>query len=419
MAAINDLRELIPGQDLTCLAGTPFVYHCHHFNLFHDQTIEDALGEAAAVETKTRAAHDAFRQLLASAVAKLGAATPAERLELASSLFAWMGQGKLEVLAQPTGGTARGEHLHYSYAWREKYGDMVNRLAPLDAVAAGFAAAATEVAFDLAPGAISAEEVECYGLKAPACRFRLATVTTPAGVAAPVGRAEVEKAVTTPLEGLEEARISKIADGLRDFLANVAGDQRGLVQAFNVFVTAHLSGYYNQTAYDTILALEKRSQQSAAVAEELFGESGHVCVFNTFGNLLLSPEWEALVGAPSGEVEEIVGSCCAIARGLGFGHWTIAELVPGQRLILQTSGNYEAPFYLARYGRSARPRSYFFANAARAIMQLAHRVDWKARPRLDQELYQSLFRSGETWRIEQTKCLTRGDGLCEVVVQHG
>ena len=412
---LSNYSEEQVDQDLKFLAKTPYVYHCHHFNLFHDQTVEDAVGMEEGYAIKARAAQRASWQLLTALVQAVGAQTPAERLQAASELFSWMGQGRLEWQADSGGGAAKGSHLHYSFSWREKYGSRIKRNFPIDAFAAGFAAAATEVAFGLGAGALQANEGACFACRENACDFTLASH----GSTLAAENLDSAKAVglTGPgIEGLEEAKIAKIAAGLKEFLLGVDSDERGLVQGFSIFVTRHLSSYYDRTAYDTILQIEQNHPQATEAVEQLFGESGHVCVFHTFGNLLLSPEWEGLVGPLRGEVEEIVTGCTAIARGLGFGHWTIQELEPDKRLVLRSASNYESPFYLHNYGQANKPRCYFFANAARAFMQLAHRVDWPSRPVLDDSLYQALFKGDLRWHVEETLCRSKGDEVCEVVV---
>lgn len=414
----RDLSEEVTSQDLTFLVGIPYVYHCHHFNLFHDQTVEDALGEEEAFHVRARAAHRHSGQLLRRALSAAGAQTPVERLQLASRLLAWMGHGRLQILGDEEKARARGEYLHYSFAWREKYGKQIRRRYPLDAFAAGFAAAAVEAAFDLEEGVVEGQEEQCYGCREPRCEIELVKHGRN-GLGAAVDQEQYLEGVGEPDTGLGEEQINTIARGLKDFVAGAAGDERGLIQGFGLFITRHLAGYYNQTAYDTIHRVEEANPGLATVTEELLGESGHVCVFNTFGNILLSPEWEGMVGPIRGEVEEIVTGCTAIARALGFGHWVIHELEPGKRLVMRASSTYEAPFYLKVYGRSDRPRGYFFANAARAFMQLAHRVPWTEKPQLDEELYQSLFRTSLKWRVEQTACLARGDEFSEVVVSEG
>lgn len=415
MNSLKDLSRELPGQDLKLLGSTPYVYHCHHFNLFHDQTVEDALGQEDAFRIRSRAARSVAWQLLSDVVARTGASTAVERLQLAASLFAWMGHGSLELLTSVEGGHVRGDHLHYSFAWHEKYGSRVRRHFPIDAFAAGFSAAATEVAFDLARGSMNPSEKSCFVCRQPACEFDV----LPGGgteTAELVNHEAILRHVRKPGVGKEEQRIAEISQGLRGFLDGVEGDQRGLIQGFGLFITRQLSSYYDQTAYETIHHVEQQAPQAIGAVEQLFGESGHVCVFNTFGNLMLSPEWEAMVGPVKGEVEEIVSSCTAIARALGFGHWTIEELIPGQSLVMRSTSNYEFPFYLQTYGKSDKPRCYVFANAARAIMQLAHRVDWPSKPELTEDLYQSLFKKGLQWDIEETHCCSKGDEFCEVVV---
>ncbi len=414
MSRFQELTRVLAEQDLTLLAGSPFIFHCHHFNLFHDQTVEDALGDHEGYLLRARAAQEVLQPVLHALAGEAGANTPTERLQLAQELFSWMGQGTLQLLADSTGGKARGECLHYSLAWREKYGSRVSRQQPIDAFAAGFAAAATEVAFDLEPGSLQSTEAACFACREPACDF---DIKRPGVALHPVPASGFDNHLGTLIEGQEEARITSMAAQLKDFVAGVGSDDRGIIQGFGLFLTRQFVGYYDLTVYETLHKIEKERPAMLEVAEALFGESGHVCVFNTFGRILQSAEWQGLFGPVPNDPTEVVLGCTAIARSLGFGHWTIHELVPGERLILRACSNYEAPFYLQRYGRSERARSYFFANAAVAFMQLAHQVDWSQPPELNEEFYGSLFKSNLKWTFEQTQCLTCGDPLCEVVVR--
>jgi len=413
--AIEDLRGLFAEQSLTFLAGIPYVYHCHHYNLFHDQTIDDALGEVEGARVRTIAAHNAFREFLSAVFAQAGATTPAERISLASEVFAWMGQGKLSLSVTPGGGAARSPSLHYGYAWREKYGSRVKRTEPADAVAAGFAAAATELAFDLPLDAISVIEHRCVAAREAECEFALTPSTGHAAKPA-IDEATVRRYVAPPVRGVDEDRIVQISNGLLEFMRGVQGDERGLVAAFNVFVAAHLPGYYNETVYETMHRVERTAVDSVPAIEALMREAGQVCVFSTFGNVLLSPEWEGLVGPPTGVPTDVMSFCTAIARGLGFGHWLISAYEPGKRLVLRCTSTYEVPFYRSRYGVARKPRSYFVQGAALAMMVLAESVNWTERPQLTNNYYVELFRGKPRYRVEQTKCMMRGDALSEYVV---
>jgi hypothetical protein len=413
--AIGDLRGLFAEQSLTFLAEIPYVYHCHHYNLFHDQTIDDALGEDEGARVRTAAAHNAFRDLLSGVFTKSGATTPVERLGLAQELFSWMGQGRMSLEVTASGGRARSPSLHYGYAWREKYGSRVKRVEPADAVAAGFAAAATELAFGLPSDAIAVAERKCIAARDAECEFEL-TPATGHPPNAPVDEMAVRRFVAPPVRGVDEDRIVAISQGLLEFMRGVQGDERGLVAAFNLFVTAHLPGYYNETVYETVHRAERTAPSSVPAIEALMREAGQVCVFSTFGNVLLSPEWEGMVGAPTGDPHDVMSFSTAVARGLGFGHWLVGEYQPKKRLVLRCTSNYEVPFYRSRYGVAKKPRSYFIQGAALAMMVLAESVKWKERPQLTNDYYVDLFRGKPRYRVEQTQCLMRGDEISEYVV---
>lgn len=51
------------------------------------------------------------------------------------------------------------------------------------------------------------------------------------------------------------------------------------------------------------------------------------------------------------------------------------------------------------------------------MMVLAEVVKWKERPQLTNDYYVDLFRAKPRYRVEQTKCLMRGDPISEYVVE--
>ena len=138
-------------------------------------------------------------------------------------------------------------------------------------------------------------------------------------------------------------------------------------------------------------------------------------MFNTIGGILYSPEWDALVGRIQGDLEEVVSSSCAISRALGFGSWSIKEL-DTNHLVLQTGSEYESPYCTAVLNQSNPGTSYFLQGAALAFMRLWEALDWQARPALNQDLYNQLFRSGKQWKVEQTQTLSAGDPVTEILV---
>lgn len=411
----ESFRSYLPDLDLMVNAGTPAVFHCHHFNLFLDQTVDDALGPQEGAKLRFVAAREASHAFLRALCVRRGALTPVEKLSAAMEAFTAMGHGRLEITADTTSASAEGDFLNYGYAWAQKYGQKVRRRQPADAFAAGYAAAAVEVAYGLERETMEATETQCVAMRAERCRFEIKKGSQ-APALAPVREPELKAAAKPTFSGLYEPEIGKIVAGLRQFAQAVAGDERGVIQAFGVFITMHLSSYYNRVTYDTMGQVEKTSPGSIGVLEELFRESGHVCVFNTFGGILQSPEWTAMVGPHNGDPVQTLIGCVAIARALGFGHWVIHELVPGSRFVVRAPVTYESAYYLTRHGVAARPNEYFFQGAVLAFCQLAYRVDWKSKPALTPEFYEALFRGAMPCQMEQTQATTMGHPFSEIVV---
>lgn len=410
-----DWKELsLTTASLDFLAGHPLVYHCHHFNLFLDQTVDDFYGAERGIEIRTQAAREAGKHLLDALFLQRGVRVPPERIELAQKLFRDFGHGRLFVYGDETRGEAEGEFLHYGFVWKQKYGQFVKRTTPADAFAAGFAAAALQTAYGV-ESHFAVRESECVALSAPRCRFELRADPELRSTSVQVDLEVVESTQKPLFGGLEEERIVAIEEGLRAFLAGVAGDERGLVEAFGVFVTRHTTNYYNGISYRMLADLERETPFLKKAAEALLRESGHVCVFNTFGGILYSPEWEASFGRIEGDPLEIVSACMAIARALGFGHWTIADLSE-KLLVIRAPTEYESPFCFVNDWAPKEGNSYFLQGAALAIMRLWEAIDWRERPPLDQKLYTKLFKSEHPWRVEQTKSLAAGDPYSEVVV---
>lgn len=411
----DNIRRWHPSQDLLFVADTPMIYHCHHFNLFLDQSIDDAVGPQRGFEIKMAASREAATQLLTNICQAQELHTPSERLQMAQQIFAACGHGKLEILWDGVSGEAHGEYLHYGHSWREKYSKQVKRRHPADPFAAGFAAAAAAVAQEQPATSVEGKELACIALRDPRCHFSLGRAT-PEPARTQIRLENAAEPLPPAYDSLHEDTISEIAAGLKTFVEGVAGDERGLVQAFGVFVTMTPSTYYNRISYDAIHELEAQAPAFANILESLLRESGHVCVFNTFGGILSSPEWEALLGGPPKTPEEVIIHSMAIARGLGFGHWTLQEFIPEKRLVISAPGTYEIPYYGLRHGLTQTPRSYMLQGSGPSLMKLATRVDFSQGPTFTTEVYNQLFRQGVQYKSEETRSPLRGDDRLEVVV---
>lgn len=411
-------RTLASDRGWMFSAGSQCLFHCHHYNLFHDQTIDDILGPVAGEKLRQTSAQVAFGNLFRRIAESARLSTQVDRIEVAQSVFSDWGQGRILLQADPRGGKATGQFLHYGFSWLEKYGAKVRRSEPADAVAGGAAAGAIETAFNLEMGSLTASERTCVAKREPTCEFVLGPAESRSLSVRSLGKEEILSTASAPdSAGPYESEIEQKTGILREFLSGVKGDERGLISAFSVWVTLHLADYYCATAFEAIRALEAKRPSALAAGEALLREAGHVCVFNTFGNILASPEWEGLFGPLSGKDGEIIVGCAAIARALGFGRWSPIEVRGRERLVVRTYATYEVPHWLLRYGVSDRPRTYFFQGAVQAFQVLAHRVQWRERPKFTQEFYEHLFHGGSVgFRQHTSACMTRGDSYCEVVV---
>lgn len=417
MSPLHDLERWSPEYDLRFVAETPVCGHCHHYNLFIDKTVNDALGLAGGAKLRTEAAREFFWALLNRAVLDLHIDEPASRLKLAEDLFRTWGHGRLELGGlTPQGGLAVGQTLHYSFSWREKFGDQP-RYSPADALAAGFAAAAMAVAFDLPPHEVEATETLCLAMGHESCEFRLRRVQGAAPLQPPVSRQATLDVLPKSFGGRSEDEVQRLTEGLRDFLSGVKGDERGLIEAFGVFVTFSPVNIYNRLSYEMLETLSQRHESFARVSAGLLREAGRMCGFNTFGGIIGSPEWEALTGTSERDALTVALHSCTIARGLGFGRWSVADFEPGRLLILQTPSTYEGPYYKLRHGEGATPSCYLFEGACEAIAQLGHAVDWSSTPAFTPEFYDQMSNDPDNqWQAEQTHCVSCGDDHCEVIV---
>jgi hypothetical protein len=418
---IGRLIRNIEPQGLLRLSDQLVLYGCHHYGLFLDQTITDALGgEGWAV--RRQAAFEATHALLASLSGELGAVGSFERLELASALFATMGQGRLMFDVTAEGGSVHGESLFFGGSFAEKYGGggptgpVLRNRRPLDAFAAGFCSAAASLAFPSDWGTLEAEEVNCVGRRDDTCSFVLirrperprfgAVVTQPAVEALPLDRRDER---THPEAGRSAADASRMLAGL------VA--EGGLVRAFGVRLSLLPVSYVDQISFDTMHLIEKRTPELFPVVVALIREAAQIGAFHLLGGVLTSAEWQTEHGPPARDIEVRLEQLLGISRALGWGNLFAEDFIPGRSLVLRSLATHESAYYAIRHGTTVRSRLAFQQGVALAVMQLLTRVDWTASSPITATTYDALFKGSPRFNVEETRSPLRGDGLCEVVVE--
>ena len=274
---------------------------------------------------------------------------------------------------------------HYAMGWLSKFGRSDRAHCHF---AAGFVEAAARHLFG---GDFTARETSCVAKGDAHCVIEVARGGAPlssspgAGSLATFG-ARPAAATRTPVN---EAAIIEACSGLP-----LAGDREGLVHAFGVSLTRHHANYYNLLCYRFERELESSAGPAAMEAARLlFIEAGRVCAFHTFGGIMLSAEWDALIKPQCQTREDWVYGMVSVVNALGWGRWSVAAIEPGARLELVVDGSYESNGYLAMYGASTAPRCYLATGGAAGLMNLIYNADIIARPELTPEFYEQTFRN--------------------------
>jgi hypothetical protein len=414
------VRDVAP-HGLLSLGDQLVLHGCHHHSLFLDQTVSDALGgEGWAV--RRQAAFEAAHALLASFCADFGIADAGERLDLAGELFSAMGHGRLTFDLTAEGGTVRGRELHYGASFVEKYDGRARNRRPLDTFAAGFVSAAASLAYPSDWGTLEADETACCAKGPPwsdECVFTLTRRPERPRFGAVIARSLVERLPLPPSPDGDRPHpvADRAAADLARLLHGAPADRDGAVRAFGVRLALVPVSYVGQITFDTVHLVEKRAPELVPIVATLMREAAQTGAFHLLGGVLASAPWKAEHGAPASDPGERLEQLVGLLRALGWGSFVADELVPGERLVLHAGTTHESAYYGIRHGPTVRARLFFQQGVALALMQLLHRVDFAAEAPIGRDTYESLFKGGTRFHVEETRSTLRGDRTCEVVVE--
>jgi hypothetical protein len=411
------VREVTP-YGLLSLGDQLLTYQSHHYSLFLDQTVSDALGgEGWAV--RRQAAFEASHALLSSLYAEFGVIDPEERLELAGELFSSMGQGRLVFEVTAEGGTVRGHELHYGASFREKYEGMLRNRRPVDTFAAGFVSAAASLAFPSDWGTLEADEVACVARRDELCVFALTRRPERPRFGVVVTRSLVEH---LPRGGAGEVprpspAAARAGADLWRTLHTVLPDENGVLRVFGARVALVPVSYSNQITFDTLHLVDKRSPELCPLVGTLVREAAQTGAFHLLGCILASPAWRGEHGPPAHELEVRLEQLVGLTRALGWGAFDVQQLIPGRSLVLASHLTHESAYYAARHGGTPRSRLFFQQGLALALTYLLDTIDFDAEDPLGPGAYDALFRGGARFDTLESRSPLRGDDVCEVTVE--
>lgn len=192
----------------------------------------------------------------------------------------------------------------------------------------------------------------------------------------------------------------RIIDALSQL--TVAGDENGLIPAFGVLVNQLPADFWNGFAQRFTHLVDPDLLEAAEV---LLVNAAHECGYHTGYGIITSEEWNSVV-APMIEKapEDVLHGAMAVLAAWGWANGEVAELCPGERMVMRAYDYYEADPVV--YGHASRPQAFMLRGICAAFMDLAYGGPYDP--------------SGKTglrsFRCVQTKGIECGDPYGEFVV---
>ncbi len=191
----------------------------------------------------------------------------------------------------------------------------------------------------------------------------------------------------------------------------------GLIDAFGVVLTHHFADYYNRISYQTYFAMRQAGIPEEDI-KEIFIQSGHICAFNTFGGIMSSPEWYAVVEPQCQNREDWLHGMIAVINALGWGMYRIEKIVAEKEFIVRIYNSYEGVGYRRLYPASTdKSLSFLAMGAMLGLIHLLWKVDIREKPDLDQAFYVSQFNNpNNSYTVEQTHAIAAGDEYDRILI---
>ena len=198
----------------------------------------------------------------------------------------------------------------------------------------------------------------------------------------------------------------------------LVGNEEGLIPAFGLYLTRHYAEYYNAVSYDYLHAAHALGEEKVATARAALIEAGHTCAFHTFGGVMLSQEWEAVLGPMLESREDWVHGIVAVVNALGWGKWRVESFTADEELRVSIANTYESTGYLDAHGQSeVGPVCFLATGGVAGIMNLIYHGDILAKPALTPAYYADLFGGDGAFTGEEVACRAAGAARCEVVAR--
>ena len=341
-----------------------------------------------------------------------------ERKQVVKDYFRFVGFGIIDLRdVEADGGAVETNSDHYGIAFKSKFGLQG---APVSYFTAGFISGAVEAIYGLSLGSLHAVQTKCIAMGDDLTRFDVKKSENDRSLGESQHEGSYQQ-YELPQPSDTEVDYSAIRNALTNMPLE-GGEATGLIDAFGVLLTRHYANYYSNISYGFLnLFTDQVGGDEIAIAAELLTEAGHVCAFNTFGGIMQSNEWNAMIKPMLSSREDWVHGMTAVVNSLGWGFWEVQELAE-DRIVMKITSGYEANSYLGRYKeKPSIPVSFLATGGVAGLMNLIYVLDLPERApiTLDENVYKEISNNSGVFRAKQLKCRAQGDeyDLIEAVRQ--
>lgn len=393
-------------------AGEPHVFHCNHYNHWLQSTLLLS-PQLPMRDVIVDAAEEVVHHALTVTAAELGiVGQPAAIARVAEDLFAELGFGRVDLSGIASGGgSARFSASHYGQCLVFPAGGKFDE--PQTLFDRGFTAAAAAAMHGLPAGSFASSHVACFSVGNDHGEVRVERASTPRTIASSPGEGRASHDVTPPPPyadtSVDEGAILSALAGL-----SFAGNEEGLVPRFGVILTHHFANFYDRISNELVRRMSEKGLREPA--ELLLLDAGRRCGFHTFGGIMSSAEWDAVVAPQLRTNADWVHGMVAVVNAFGWGVWRVTEL-SDRKIVVRMYDDYESRGHLGAYGKADGPVCYLAQGGVESIMNLVFVGEIAKRPALDEALYDRTIDADGAFRAVQTKCMAAGDPYTEVVAE--
>ena len=152
------------------------------------------------------------------------------------------------------------------------------------------------------------------------------------------------------------------------FLAmGLYGDpETGLMRRFGVILNMAPVSYWVSRELDFIA---KMGASALKLSENVLIDAAQWCAYGTFGGIMASQEWAAMIAPQIKSVQDKLDGLVAVTNCLGWGHISQYKLDErNQTLDFTVEYSYYVGYWLDKYGKSERPICYMWTGVAAGYM---------------------------------------------------